>query len=352
LKDGQGRTLHFAVPGALETPTGGYAYARRMAAELASRGWQIRLVELAAGFPLPENHELEAAERAFAHLPDGALAMIDGLAFGAMPEIAERHCERLRLAALVHHPLAEETGLDDATAARLHHSERRALAAAQAVICTSRHTASRLVSIYGVPSSRLVVVEPGTDPQPRARPERQPPLLLSLGALIPRKGHDLLIEALAILAGHDWRARLVGSRAYAPAWAAHIEALAARRGLQDRIRFADAVADAGAELAAAQIFVLPSHHEGFGMAFAEAMSSGLPVVGCKTGAVPDLVPETAGLLVPPGDVHALVGALGALVDDVGLRCRLARGALRAAGRLPSWDEAGARLAAILARIAA
>lgn len=330
--------LHFVVPGALDTPTGGYGYDRRLIAELGRLGWEVRHVALGEGFPCPGPDRRAEAAAAFAALPDGALALTDGLAFGALPEVAAAERGRLRLAALAHHPLCDETGLSAAEATALRASEGAALAAAGAVICTSGATAARLAELFGLDPVGIVVAPPGVDPAPRSPGTGDPPVILSVGSLIPRKRHDVLIDALALLADRPWRARIVGSAALDPACAAALAERAAARGLEGRVELMGARADVRAELAGADVFALASEYEGYGMAFAEAMVQGLPVVACGVGAIGDLVPAAAGALVAPGDAAAFAAGLASLLDDPARRRAAAAAAFAAGARLPGWAE--------------
>ena len=339
----------FVIPGDLATPTGGYGYDRRLIAALRASGRDVRHLPLAGCYPEPDAAARASAGAAFAALPDGARVLVDGLAYGALPDIAAREARRLRLVALVHHPLGDETGLDPATAARLEAGERAALAHARAVVCTSPATGRRLVAAFGVPPGALTVAPPGTDRAPRAPGGGDPPLLLSIGSLIPRKGHDVLVDALAMIAFRPWRTRIVGSAALDPACAAALAAQIDAVGLDDRIALVGTVVDTRAELAAADLFVLASEYEGYGMAFAEALSQGVPVVACRAGAIADLVPEAAGALVPPRDPPALAAALATLLDDPARRRRAAEAAWEAGRGLPGWDETAARVAAALDR---
>lgn len=330
--------LHFVVPGALDTPTGGYGYDRRLIAELGRLGWEVRHVALGEGFPCPGPDRRAEAAAAFAALPDGALALTDGLAFGALPEVAAAERGRLRLAALAHHPLCDETGLSAAETTALRASEGAALAAAEAVICTSGATAARLAELFGLDPAGIVVAPPGVDPAPRSPGTGDPPVILSVGSLIPRKRHDVLIDALALLADRPWRARIVGSAALDPACAAALAERAAARGLEGRVELMGARADVRAELAGADVFALASEYEGYGMAFAEAMVQGLPVVACGVGAIGDLVPAAAGALVAPGDAAAFAAGLASLLDDPARRRAAAAAAFAAGARLPGWAE--------------
>jgi glycosyltransferase involved in cell wall biosynthesis len=399
-----------------------------MATGLRALGWQVDVVALDGSFPAPTPAALAQAAQALAALPDGALVLVDGLAFGAMPHAVLAHRDRLRLVALIHHPLAHETGLDAARASALRAAEIAALAAARAVIVTSPETATLLVQEFGVPAARIEVVEPGTEmPLRQARrnaaqriaadaadaadtshtsdssdtsdtsnssgtsdttdaactadtadtadtagtadtdgnvdtatadagADASVPLrLLCVASVVPRKGHDLLLRALAGL-GPARRARLdcIGSTTRDPAHAARMLALAAALGLEAQVHFHGECPTAVLETAyaAADLFVLPAWYEGYGMAVAEALAHGLPVVATAVGAAPRLVGDEAGLLVPPGDSAALAGALCRLLADPALRRRLAAGARRRAAGLPRWDDQAARLASRLEAVAA
>lgn len=344
--------LCFAIPGALATLTGGYGYDRRLIAGLRALGWDVRHLELARGFPFPDLRDLSAAARDLAGLADGSLVLVDGLAFGAMPEIAAAEGERLRLVALVHHPLAEETGLSAENAAALRTSERRALACTRGVIATSATTARLLLETYGVALDRLAVAQPGSDQA--AMPERVAArdgaaALLSVGTLTYRKGHDLLIEALARVTDLPWTCRIVGSPDRAPAIAADLRRRITGHGLQSRIHLAGESADLAPLYRAADLFVLASRHEGYGMVFAEAMRQGLPIIATTAGAIAEVVPPEAGLLVPPEDVAALADALRRMIGDPALRARYAAGARAAARALPSWADTAQAAAAALQR---
>jgi glycosyltransferase involved in cell wall biosynthesis len=329
----------FAVPGSLATPTGGYAYDRRVIAELRQLGWDVEVFDLGEGFPRPHGETLKRAEEMLAAIQEGYPIVIDGLAYGVMPGAAEAMRATHPLIALVHHPLALESGLAAAETDGFRHSERAALAAAHRVIVTSAATARILVDDYDVPSDSITVATPGTDATPQATGSNDGIVrLLAVGAIVPRKGYDVLLRALAELCDLPWRLTIIGARDRDPATVKQLENDIARLGLTRRIVVMDAVTDERltALYMASDIFVLASRYEGYGMAYAEAVAHGLPIVGTTAGAIPDTVPADAGVLTSPDDAAALADALRRLIGDPQERIRLAAGARRAARHLPTW----------------
>ncbi|MDO9317407.1 MAG: glycosyltransferase family 4 protein [Gammaproteobacteria bacterium] len=342
--------LTFAIPGDLQTLTGGYGYDRRLIAGLQALGLSVAHMPLSGTFPVPDAAALADAESRFATLPDGAIVIADGLAFGVMEEIVERHGARLQIIALCHHPLALEAGLSAAEAQRLQLSEQRALQAARAVLVTSTPTANLLTQQFSISESKITVALPGTDRQHFAPCTGNPPMLLTVATLTPRKAHDVLIEALAQISDLPWSARFVGGMEFDPAWATALQHKVHACGLQQRIHFLGGLTALEHEYDGADLFVLPSLFEGYGMAFAEALAHGLPVVAARAGAVPDVVPESAGILVPPGDVQALAEALRRLLTEPALRQSLQLGAQQAAARLPTWTDTARIVANLINRI--
>jgi glycosyltransferase involved in cell wall biosynthesis len=336
--------LVFAVPGALDTPTGGYAYDRRMIAELTRLGWTVEVLDLGNEFPRPSPPARAAARAKLAAVPAATPIVIDGLAFGVLPDVAAALARTHRLIALVHHPLALESGLTAPEAQALRASERAALAGARHTVTTSRAVAHVLTSDYDVAPERVTIAPPGTDKAAPARGTSDGTIaLLAVGAVVPRKGYDVLIAALAELADLPWRLTIAGDRTRDPATADRLVRDIADRRLSNRVTVAGAVSNERLEAlyVGADVFVLPSRYEGYGMGFAEAIAHGLPVIGTEAGAIPDTVPAGAGLLVPPDDAPALAGALRRLIADAGERGRLAAAAGAAAGKLPTWAQSAA-----------
>jgi glycosyltransferase involved in cell wall biosynthesis len=337
----------FAVPGSLDQPTGGYKYDRHVIAGLRQRGCEVEVIDLGEGFPRPRPETLAAALPCLRRVPAGQPIVVDGLALGVLPEAAAALRKSHPLIALVHHPLALETGLTDSEAQALRESERAALAAVSRVIVTSPATRDVLVADYAVPKDMITVALPGiarggAAPSRRTAGEtvnRETINLLAVGAVVRRKGYDVLIEAVDRLAGLDWQLVIAGDCKRDRATADQLAATIARKRLERRVFLVGAVSDR--ELAElyrdAHVFVLASRFEGYGMAYAEAIAHGLPVIGTRTGAIPDTVPAGAGILVPPDDPAALGAALRSMISYRWLRERCA-GVARAAP-MPTWEAA-------------
>jgi glycosyltransferase involved in cell wall biosynthesis len=348
--------LIFVYPGDLNSPTGGYAYDRRIIAGLKSLGWRIQLIGLGEGYPFPTPTQAEQAKEQLQGLAPGVPMVIDGLALGALPEVAACVAEHHPLIALIHHPLAFEFGLSEAQAALLKQSETAALCHANKVIANSPSTARDLSRQYGVPMDRIDVVLPGTDRsvhQPErlqvTNGNRDAVHLLSVGSIIPRKGFPDLLAALAPLATLPWTLSIAGDTTRNNSAFDQLISDIARFGFEERVQVLGTVSDL--ELISlytqADAFVLASLFEGYGMVYAEAMAYGLPIIATRGGAIPDTVPTEAGLLVRPGDVPALTLALKAVIEDAPYRARLSSGALRAAAQQPTWDQAAQQFAIAL-----
>lgn len=338
-----GPRVVFAIPGDLATLTGGYAYDRALLARVPG----LQHLPLPQGFPFPSAVELQASAEALARLSPDDVVLIDGLAFGALPvDVVQRISAKI--VALVHHPLALETGLAAEVAQHLHRTECAALAFARALIVTSPATKDILIRDYAMPAERITVALPGTDRAPRALGRGGAPHLLSVGSVVPRKGYDVLLEALEICADLDWSLTVAGSLERAPAYAQQIVARA-----QDRIRFMGEMTDSDlhALYDRSDLFVMSSHFEGYGMVLGEAMVRGLPIVMTRGGAMSDTVPDAAALKVAAGDVSALGAALRQAISGQPLRQRLSDASYAAGQALPTWDDTAKRIARVLQEVA-
>jgi glycosyltransferase involved in cell wall biosynthesis len=335
--------LAFLVPGPLDQIAGGYLFDRRIVEGLRALGRGVTVHELPGRFPEADATARRAAAAVLAALPAGAAAVIEGWALDGFADCFAKETKRLRLLVLVHHPLAVETGLGEEESRRFAALEARLLPLARGVLCPSARSAAA-VRAYGVAEERVALALPGTE-KPERLPDRSarsgPLRLLSVATVTRRKGHLLLVEALAALKDREWRLRCVGSLTREPETAAAVRRAVAERRLKRCMTLAGEWPPdrLGVAYKEADVFVLPSYHEGYGMAFAEALAWGLPIVGTEAGAIPEVVPASAGLLVPPGDALALAAALGRFRDEPGLRERQAQGAGVAGAALPEWGTA-------------
>ncbi|SDR21641.1 glycosyltransferase family 4 protein [Pseudovibrio sp. Tun.PSC04-5.I4] len=348
------KTCHFIFPGDINTASGGYRYDREIIRGLQAQNWEVSLISLEGAYPNPTHEDKALAQHAVDDLPESSLVVIDGLALGASPELAEHVARKHRLIALVHHPLCLESGIDPRLAADLKTLEIAALKYATHVIVTSSATKTNFEELMGVPSQNISVVLPGTDRPDlsclqRKNTSSEPVKLLCVGSLVPRKGQLHLVEAMSKLQDLEWQLDLIGSTSFAPDYAVQVRKRIAHYGLSDRINLRGGIPKA--ELTGfyerADVFVLPTYYEGYGMAFAEAMSFGLPVIASGDGAVSSTVPSSAGIHFKVGDESELKDALHLLLTDSTRRQELSKGAAAAARALPDWNESAQAFSSIL-----
>jgi glycosyltransferase involved in cell wall biosynthesis len=342
----------FVIPGDIATISGGYGYDRRLIEGLRSMGKNVNLVSLGSSFPKPTPEDaLDAAEK-LAGLPSECIAVIDGLALGALdPKVLSKI--RAPLVALIHHPLAFEGGLSPDTREHLLQNERENLKLASRVIVTSPSTAKLLAGQYGVPENLITIASPGIEAQKNSGDRVLPPLILSVGIQIPRKGHDVLLIALAKIGHLPWQAVIAGpvsDKAYGKKLVGMIDEL----GLSHRVELAGEVSsrELSRLYSEASIFALATRFEGYGMVFGEAMASGLPIVSCVTGAVSDTVPGDAGILVQPDNPELFAEALVSILQDESLRANLSSASAAAGAKLTSWEKSSVLVSEVLDELAA
>ncbi|WP_338678368.1 glycosyltransferase family 4 protein [Streptomyces sp. SCSIO 30461] len=347
------------------TPSGGNAYDRRVCAELPRLGLRVDERTVAGDWPRPDAAALAELARVLRESPDGSLVLMDGLVACAAPEVIVPEAEsgRLRLAVLVHLPLADETGLDPADAAALDAAERRTLRAVPAVVATSGWAAERLVGHHGLDRRRVHVATPGADPAPPSRGSagtatEAAPRLVCVASVTPRKGQYELVEALAAVADLPWGCDCVGGLGQDPAYVSRLRALIAELGLTDRVRLVGP-RPPGPELDAyydsADLLVLASHAETYGMVATEALARGIPVLATAVGGLPEAVGrapdgDVPGVLVPPDDRTALTAALRHWLGDPGERHRARSAAHGRRAALTGWDATARGVAAALDRL--
>jgi len=332
------RDVTFAYPGDLSLKTGGYGYDRNVIQGLTAAGWHVSLLPLGEGFPFPSEARLKAASELLSALTDGALVVIDGLAFGVLDAWASQHATRLRIVALVHHPLALETGISETAQTAFRKSERAALACARHVIVTSPMTARELAKTYDVNPVDITIAVPGTERVTAAERSNVMPQILSVGTLSQRKGHDVLLAALKAVEDLEWEAAIIGSKTLDPVTSQALEHQLDALQLGARVQLLGEVGDTRSHFSKADVFALASRYEGYGMVFAEALAAGLPIIACHAGAVPEVVPDDAGILVAVDDVPAFADALRRLLKDPAEREARAAASRAAGALLPTWND--------------
>jgi glycosyltransferase involved in cell wall biosynthesis len=331
--------LSLIVPAPFDAVSGGYAYDRHIVGGLRAAGHTVNVVELPGTHPLADEAARNAARAAWHDLPEETRPIIDSLALPAFAGMEAALTARGAVG-VIHHPTAMETGLSEADRNGLLAVEHRLLPLLARVVVTSATTGERLATDFGVEPARIRVVVPGTDDAPRSVGSGGPTCsVISVGTLVPRKGHDVLLRALARLFDLDWRLTIVGSPERDPVHARTLEALAADFNIDNRVRFAGEATDAELDVLwrEADLFALATHWEGYGMAVAEALKRGLPVAVGGGGATASLVPPEAGVVCHPGDHINLSKALRRLIFDATLRHGVAEAAYRVGQALPNWQ---------------
>lgn len=331
------RPAVFAIPGDKDRRTGGFIYEARVLHELNALGCETAHLVLPDSFPAPTQADMDVTLNALRAVPREQPIILDGLVFGAIdPEgLAQVQAPVI---AMIHHPLGLETGLPSARAQALLRNEAAALRHVAHVIVPSPETKRVLCADFGALPERITVAPPGFD-RPKLHPQPEnPPLILSVGLLAPRKGHDVLLSALAMIHDLPWRAEIVG-KTHDGGYAAALRKQCGDLHLTPRVTFCGELGAKAldAKFNAASVFALATRYEGYGMVLSEAMLYGLPVVTCAVGAVPATVGDAA-LLVPADTPPAFAAELRHLLTDPAhAKSASERSGQRARG-LPDWKD--------------
>ena len=337
--------VHFVVPDGIDDParpTGGNVYDRQVCRGLTSIGWSVSKHAVPGFWSEPDASSFAALDHAVQEIPDEAVMLVDGLIASMAPDVLVPQADRVRLVVLVHTPLEDPR-------------EGAVLSAAAAVVTTSEWGRGRLLELYGLAADRVHVAEPGVDAADLATGTTAGEALLCVAAVTPGKGHDVLLGALATVADLSWRCVCVGSLDRDPAFVEALRRRSLDHGLGERVSFSGP--RTGAELdrgyAAADLVVLASRAETYGMVVTEALARGLPVVATDVGGVIEALGRGTdgirpGLLVPPDDSAALGAALRAWLSDAELRGRLRRAARERRESLAGWSTTTSVVAGVLA----
>jgi len=348
--------VHVVVPDGIDDParpSGGNTYDRNLCSGLTSLGWLVHEHAVPGGWPRPDAPSLAALAGVVERIPDDAVVLLDGLVASTAPEVLVPQARRLRLVVLVHMSLGHRPADDGADDARTR--ERAVLTVAAAVVTTSAWTRRRLLDLYPLPADRVYVAEPAVDAADLATGTAAGGALLCVAAVTFDKGHDVLLDALATISDLAWHCVCVGSLDRDPAFVERLRSRAHDVGLHDRVYFAGprTGADLDRSYAAADLVVLASRAEAYGMVVTEALAHGLPVLTADVGGLTEALGHSddgirPGLLVPPEDPAALGAALRAWLGDAELRERLRRAARERRASLPGWSTTTSVLARVLA----
>ena len=320
--------VHFVVPDAIDDPqrvSGGNTYDRHVRDGLRGIGWDVRMVPIVEGGLL--------AAQVLAELPDGALVFIDGLIAVRESVALAVQSPRLRMIVLAHMVGAV------------------ALTWADRVIATSEWTRSELISRILVHPEDIVTAHPGADPATMTRVSPAGGRLLCVGVVAPHKGQDVLIRALAHLTGvSDWTCTFVGSVTTAPDFVADLRRTVREAQLATRVNFAGTLEGAALDAAygSADLVVVPSRTESFGMVIAEALARGIPVIASRVGGIPEAVSSSgAAMLVAADDSEALTTALREWWVSEAVRTELTAAAVEARATVRSWRSTVSRIESVL-----
>lgn len=354
--------VHIVVPSEIDdprSPSGGNAYDRRVCLGMPATGWSVREHPVAGTWPTPASADRAALAGVLRSLPDGAAVLIDGLVACGVPDVVVPQARRLRIAVLLHLPLGDEVGLAPARAATLAEAEGETLRTVSAVVATSPWAARRVVELHGLPVERVHVATPGADRAPLAPGTDGASSLLCVGSITPTKGHDVLVEALAAVADRPWRCILVGPLDRDSAHAVAVRNAIGRRGLIGRLSLTGPLTGErlAAVYASADLLVLPSRAETYGMVVTEALARGIPVLATAVGGVPETLGRDPdgrmpGMMVRPDDAAALAEALRRWFDEPRLRTGLRRAARQRREGLTGWEVTARCLAVLLDRLRA
>lgn len=340
----------FIIPGDINLPTGGYRYDREIINAWKSSGVDVELISIEGSYPFPSKGEKTGALESIKSFPKADIAVVDGLLGGVAPRFLQKLSETMPVVALIHHPLCLENGLSQTSTAVLEETERQGLAFTSCVITTSPTTSRTVEKLFNLNPAQIHTVLPGVARGTRSTGSENSCInLLCVGSVIERKGHKDLLLSLSKLMHLDWQLECIGSTQFDKPLYSELSAFVEREALTERVHFRGDVDEGVLEAAysKADVFVLPSLFEGYGMAYAEAIVRGIPVIGTTAGAIPETVPAPCGILVEPSNVSALSSALESLIVDETLRIKYREGSIKEEPNFPTWQGSAIQFAKIL-----
>lgn len=331
--------LWWLSPGDPARRTGGFIYNAKMVDEMRVQGQEVHVLRLDAEWPFPPQPTFDAA---LGTIPDGDVVVADGLMWtGLSASDRAGLTARCRVWVVVHSPLDMEGGGESVA-----QQECAALREADGWWATSRPTAALMARRLG--DSEAHCICPGTEVEPVPGP-RDARRLLAVAHLIPRKGHDRLFDALALLQDVDWTLTIVGSDVVDAEWSDALRSRAAHLGIAERLVWRGTLDGGALQVAMSEhgLLVHTARYEAYGMVLTEALASGLPVMSTDSGAL-DGVESCAIMRLPSsGKAGEWAEILRGWLSDHVQQHRAYDAA--STQRWPSWAEQARALAALLAR---
>jgi glycosyltransferase involved in cell wall biosynthesis len=328
------------IYGSIDTLSGGYLYDRQLVEYLRARGESVEIISLPW-----RNYAAHLSDNLSFRLPDGLDVLIqDELNHPSLLAAnAQKHL--YPIISLVHHLRSSE---EHPAWLRWFYRivEQRYLRSVDGFIFNSQTTERVVRGLAGERAPGLVAYPP-TDRFGEALPvefvaaramEPGPLRLVLLGNLIPRKGLHTLLEALGSLPP-DFSLDVIGSQTADPGYAARMQQRTRELGLAERVTFHGALENLALveKLRTAQVLVVPSSYEGFGIVYLEGMAFGLPAIGSTAGAAAEIITQgETGYLVRPGDAVDLAQRLVALAHERKLLQRMSLQALERYQSQPTW----------------
>lgn len=340
----------FIIPGDINLPTGGYRYDKQIIEAWKNSGFDVTLISIIGSYPFPSDEDQKLALEEISNFPKADIAVVDGLLGGTSPKFMEAVSQKMPTVALIHHPLCLENGLDKQTAQKLKALEHQGLEFTSSLITTSPTTSKTVSGLFGYAINKIHTVLPGVERGNISTGSQTECInLLCVGSIIERKGHKVLLQALSELKALNWKLDCIGSTNFDPKLYDKLKNIIAEEGLSKKVIFHGAVDEAVIQKAyeSADVFVLPSLFEGYGMAYAEAIVRGIPVIGTTAGAIPETVPDACGILVEPENVKELAQALEQLITNTKLREQYKKKTLKAEPSFPTWESSANQFIEIL-----
>ncbi len=340
------------IYGSLNSTSGGYLYDRMLVSKMRLRGDEVQVISQPR-----RSYAAGLLDNLHARFPDVDVVIQDELNHPSL-FLANRRRPRPHIVSIVHHLRSSERrpAWQNGIYALV---EQAYLQGVDGFIFNSDTTAEsvRLLAGTGKP---YVVATPGGDrlgtltpDAVRARVTRGGRLrLVSVGSAIPGKGLDVLLDAMQQLRDEAVQLEIIGPEDAAPSFAARLRSRTTELGLPVTFHGELSDSELQAQMQAADVFVLPSYYEGFGIVFVEGMAQGLPAIGTAAGAVSTLIQDGSnGFLVAPGDAARLADCIRTLARDRELLLQMSLRAIRSAGTFPTWDQSTDKMRAFLMQVA-